>query len=92
MLVNKYNVSCVLALGFILQGCVAVPAPTYRSDAEVNAARARVQALDNADYSRSRARRQDLIEDIGTLQMNRAKSIREATKHTKSQSLIISDF
>ncbi|MBS9781794.1 MAG: aerial mycelium formation protein [Gammaproteobacteria bacterium] len=82
----------MLVLGFILQGCVAVPAPTYRSDAEVNAARARVQALDDSDYARSRSRRQDLIEDIGTLQMNKAKAIRKATGHTKSQSLIITDY
>ncbi len=92
MPVNKYKVTYLFVAGLVLQGCVGVPAPTPRSDAEIAATRARVQALDDADYARTRARRQDLIDDVGQMQMNKAKAIREATKHTKAQSIIVTDY
>lgn len=65
-------------------------APSYTpSDAEIAERRARVRALDNEDYQISRQRRQDAIQDLGTMQMNEAKAVNKAYENRSKQTINI---
>lgn len=65
-------------------------APSYTpSDAEIAERRARVRALDNEDYQISRQRRQDAIQDLGTMQMNEANAVNKAYENRSKQTINI---
>lgn len=59
------------------------------SDAEIAERRARVRALDQEDYNIARQRRQDAIQDLGTMQMNQAEAINKAYENRSKQSITI---
>lgn len=60
-----------------------------QSDAEIAARRANVRALEADDYQIERKKRQDSIEDLGTLEMNRAKAINKAYENRSKQNIYI---
>lgn len=71
---------------FSLTACVSAP---RQSDAEIAERRARVQAMDERDYQISRQRRQDAIQDLGTMQMNEAEAINKAYENRSKQAINI---
>lgn len=79
----------LISLAMVLPMLTAC-APSYTpSDAEIAERRARVRALDNEDYQISRQRRQDAIEDLGTMQMNEAKAVNKAYENRSKQTINI---
>lgn len=79
----------LISLAMVLPMLTAC-APSYTpSDAEIAERRARVRALDNEDYQISRQRRQDAIQDLGTMQMNEAKAVNKAYENRSKQTINI---
>lgn len=76
---------------FTVTACSSLflPGPSAQSDAEIAERRARVRALENEDYQIERQRRQDAIQDLGTMEMNRAKAINKAYENRSKQSITI---
>ena len=60
-----------------------------QSDDEIAARRARVSVLEAEDYQINRQKRQDTIEDLGILEMNRAKAINQAYENRSKQTIHI---
>lgn len=70
----------------VLSACT----PSYTpSDAEIAERRARVRALDTEDYQIQRQRRQDAIQDLGTMQMNEAEAINKSYENRSRQTITI---
>lgn len=79
---------------FVLSACSAIssmylPTPNTQSDLDVAERRARIRALENEDYQIERKRRQDAIEDLGTMEMNRGKAINKAYENRSKQKIYI---
>ncbi|MFA9499007.1 hypothetical protein ACERCG_00850 [Mannheimia sp. E30BD] len=82
---KKLLISLAISLP-LLTAC----APSYTpSDAEIAERRARVRALDNEDYQIQRQRRQDAIQDLGTIQMNEAEAINKSYENRSRQTINI---
>lgn len=79
---------------FALSACSAIssmylPTPDTQSDQAVAERRARVRALEAEDYKIERKRRQDAIEDLGTMEMNRGKAINKAYENRSKQKIYL---
>lgn len=79
---------------FLLSACSSLssmylPAPNTQTDGQVAERRARVRALENEDYQIERRKRQDAIEDLGTMEMNRAEAINKAYENRSKQPIIL---
>lgn len=82
---KKRLISLALSLP-LLVACTSNYTP---SDAEIAERRARVRALDNEDYQIQRQRRQDAIQDLGTMQMNEAEAINKSYENRSKQTINI---
>lgn len=79
---------------FALSACSAIssmylPTPNTQSDMDIAERRARVRALEAEDYQIERKRRQDAIEDLGTMEMNRGKAINKAYENRSKQNIYL---
>ncbi len=79
---------------FALSACSGIssmylPTPNTQSDLDVAERRAKIRALENEDYQIERKRRQDAIEDLGTMEMNRGKAINKAYENRSKQKIYI---
>lgn len=79
---------------FLLASCGTVssmylPKQSAQSDAEIAQRRAEIRAMENQDYQDARRKRQDAIEDLGTMQMNEAKAINKAYENRSKQTIQI---
>lgn len=79
---------------FALSACSAIssmylPTPNTQSDMDITERRARVRALEAEDYQIERKRRQDAIEDLGTMEMNRGKAINKAYENRSKQNIYL---
>ncbi|WP_373767409.1 hypothetical protein [Glaesserella sp.] len=82
----------ILALSpFFLSACTSMylPRHTGESDAEIAQRRAEIRAMEMQDYQDERRKRQDAIEDLGTMQMNEAKAIDRAYKNRSKQNIYL---
>lgn len=66
-----------------------LPTPNTQSDMDIAERRARVRALEAEDYQIERKRRQDAIEDLGTMEMNRGKAINKAYENRSKQNIYL---
>lgn len=79
---------------FALTACGSIssmylPKQSAQSDAEIAQRRAEIRAMENQDYQDERRKRQDAIQDLGTMQMNEAKAINKAYENRSKQNIYI---
>lgn len=84
----------LLILPFASSACSAIssmylPTPNTQSDMDIAERRARIRSLEAEDYQIERKRRQDAIEDLGTMEMNRGKAINKAYENRSKQNIYL---
>ncbi|OOR99034.1 hypothetical protein B0187_07190 [Haemophilus paracuniculus] len=85
---------CIAPFVFGVTGCSSfsslyLPKATGQSDAEIAQRRAEIRAMEMQDYRDERKKRQDAIEDLGTMEMNRAKAINKSRENSSKQKIYI---
>lgn len=81
----------LLSVAVSLSACSSLylPKKTSQTDEEIAQRRAEIRAMEMQDYRDERKQRQDAIEDLGTLEMNRAKAINKAYENRSKQKVYI---
>lgn len=83
-----------LAFLSLLSGCQSIssaylPKPTGQTDTQVIQMQSNIQALEDADYQRNRKKRQEAIEDIGTLYTKEAEAVNKANENLNNANIYI---
>ncbi|MBF0785689.1 aerial mycelium formation protein [Muribacter muris] len=81
----------LFSVAISLSACSSLylPKQTAQTDEQIAQRRAEIRAMEMQDYRDERKQRQDAIEDLGTLEMNRAKAINKAYENRSKQKIYI---